>query len=171
MGFSPDKEIIKPSKKPYEVDFQVLSPPDIQTQQDVQINEVATILGQSPEAAAILLQYHRWNKERLIEAYMEKPEELLDAAGLEANAVHKNPSTKKIKNFSCEICCEDEQGLETYAMKCGHRYCVDCYTQYLSSKIKDEGEAARIQCPTEGCNRIVDSKSLRLLVKGSLRDR
>ena len=56
-------------------------------------------------------------------------------------------------------------------MKCGHRYCVDCYRQYLAQKIKDEGEAARIQCPTAGCNRIVDSKSLDLLVAAELKAR
>ena len=171
MGFSQDKDIIRPTKKPYEVEFQVLGPVDIQTQQDVQVGEVSTILGQSPEAAAILLRHLRWNKERLIETYMEKPEELLDAAGLEPSGINKNPATTKVNDFLCEICCEDEPGMETYAMKCGHRYCVDCYTQYLSSKVKDEGEAARIQCPTEGCNRIVDSKSLNFLVAGALKDR
>ena len=171
MGFSPDKDIIKPAKKPYEVDFQVLSPHDIQAQQDVQVNEVSNILGQSPEAAAILLRHLRWNKERLIEAYMEKSKELLDAAGLESSTVQKSPTAEKIEGFTCEICCEDDPDLETYAMKCGHRYCVDCYAQYLSSKIKNEGEAARIQCPTKGCNRIVDSKSLRFLVADNLKDR
>jgi len=61
--------------------------------------------------------------------------------------------------------------LSTFAMKCGHRFCVDCYQQYLAQKIKEEGEAARIKCPGDGCNRIVDSKSLDLLVSEDLKDR
>ena len=162
--------MIKPSKKPYEVDYKILGPTDIQAQQDVQIEEVASILEQPPEASAILLRYTRWNKERLIENYMEKPDELLEAAGLGPDAAQK-PKTVVIKGFTCEICCEDEPGLETYALKCGHRYCLDCYRQYLAQKIKDEGEAARIQCPARGCNRIVDSKSLEFLVADGLKDR
>ena len=101
---------------------------------------------------------------------MEDQGELLDAVGLEADASH-TPKTRRVPGFSCEICTEEGDELGTYALKCGHRYCVDCYTQYLVSKIKDEGEAARIQCPTSGCKRIVDSKTLDFLIEGSLKNR
>lgn len=169
-GFSQDKDIIKSSRKAYEVEFKVYGTADIQSHQDKQIDEVSAILGQPSEASAILLRYLRWNKERLIEAYMEKPAATLEAAGLGPDAT-QTPTTKIIKGFTCNICCEDEPGLESYAMKCDHRYCVECYRQYLAQKIKEEGEAARIQCPTEGCNRIVDSKSLNLLVAAELKSR
>ena len=152
------------------MDYKVFGPSDIQVHQDKQIDEVSAILGQPPEASAILLRHMRWNKERLIEAYMEKSEELLETAGLGPDAAQP-PKTTVICGFTCDICCEDEPGLETYAMKCGHRYCVNCYRHYLAQKIKDEGEAARIQCPTSGCNRIVDSKSLDLLVATELKER
>ncbi len=170
MGFSQDKDIIKPTKKPYEVDFQVYSPADIQAHQDRQIDELSAILGQPPESSAILLRHARWNKERLIEAYMDRPEEVLDRAGLGQDYIGQL-KTEVVPGFACCICCEDEPGLETYAMKCGHRFCVDCYRQYLAQKIKDEGEAARIQCPEEGCSRIVDSKSLDLLVAADVKKR
>ena len=169
-GFSQDKDIIKPTKKLYEVEFKVYGPADIQSHQDKQIEEVSAILGQPSEASAILLRYLRWNKERLIETYMDRPEALLESAGLGPDN-EQIPTTKRVKGFTCTICYEDEPGLETYAMKCGHRYCVDCYRQYLAQKIKDEGEAARIQCPTTGCIRIVDSRSLDLLVAAELKAR
>ncbi len=102
--------------------------------------------------------------------YMEKPEIVLESAGLGPESA-SIPSTEVMKDFTCDICCEDSPILETYALRCGHRYCVDCYRQYLAQKIKDEGEAARIQCPTSGCNRIVDSKSLDLLITAELKSR
>ena len=171
-GFSQDKDLIKPRRQPYEVDFTVLGPSDIQAEQDAQVDEVAAILGQPPEATAILLRFTRWNKERLIDQYMDRPEALLDAAGLEGDGGSGEPAgTRVVRNFTCDICCEDGADLQTYALKCGHRYCVSCYIQYLSSKIKDEGEAARIQCPANGCNRIVDSKTLDFLVEESLKNR
>ena len=168
--FSQDKDILKPPRKAYEVEFKVYGPADIQAHQDNQIDEVSAILGQPSEASAILLRYLRWNKEKLIEDYMDKPDAILEKAGLGPYA-GQTPETAIIKGFVCNICCEDEPGLESYAMKCGHRYCVNCYRQYLAQKIKDEGEAARIQCPTEKCNRIVDSKSLKLLVVAELESR
>ena len=170
MGFSHDKEIIKPSKKSYEIDFTVWGPSDIQKHQDNQIEEVSQILGQPSEASAILLRHLRWNKERLIETYMERPETVLDNAGLGSGS-GQIPTTKVMKKFTCSICYGDEYGLETYALKCGHRYCVDCYRQYLAQKIRNEGEAARIQCPTEGCHQIVDSRSMDLLVASELKAR
>lgn len=169
IGFSQDKDM-KPKKKAYEIDFKVFSPADIQAHQDKQIDEVSAILGQPSESTAILLRHLRWNKERLIEAYMDKPEQVLENAGLGPDR-GQAPKTRVIKGFICDICCEDAPGLETYALKCGHRYCVGCYRRYLAQKIKDEGEASRIECPTNGCNRIVDSKSLDLLIAAELKSR
>lgn len=171
VGFEThDKDII-PSKQHYEVDFEVYDPQQIQASQDKQISDVSSILGQPPEATAILLRHLRWNKERLIDQYMEKQEELLESAGLGETAANNPPKILKVKGFVCDICCEDSANLETFAMKCGHRFCVNCYRQYLYTKIKDEGEAAQIRCPGDGCNRIVDSKSLDLLVADDLRER
>ncbi|KAF2807832.1 uncharacterized protein BDZ99DRAFT_535541 [Mytilinidion resinicola] len=171
IGFETQDKDIKKSKQKYEVDFQVFGPEQVQAQQDNQIEEVGNILGQPPEAAAILLRHARWNKERLIESYMDNTDKVLESAGLGEAALHP-PKIEKVKGFTCDICCEDGPGLETFAMKCDHRFCVDCYKHYLESKIKDDGEAARIRCPGDGCNRIVDAVSLDFLVTSDkLRDR
>lgn len=171
VGFESQDKDIKPTKQAYEVDFKVFDPVQIQAQQDKQIDEVSSILGQPPEAAAILLRHLRWNKERLIDQYMEKTEEVLENAGLGQDAQTNPPKIQKVKGFVCDICCDDSPDLDTFAMKCGHRFCIDCYKQYLATKIQNEGEAARIRCPGEECTRIVDSKSLDLLVSHDLRDR
>ncbi|KGQ01304.1 hypothetical protein PAAG_11981 [Paracoccidioides lutzii Pb01] len=165
-----DKEIIKQPRKPYEVDFKVLSPEDIRREQNMQINEVASILGLPPESAAILLRFTRWNREKLIESYMEDNDRIQEEAGVGA-AFSGTPKTEVIPGFVCDICCEDRKGLESYAMRCGHRFCVDCYRHYLGQKIREEGEAARIQCPQNKCHRIVDSKTLDLLVTEDLQER
>lgn len=171
VGFETQDKDIKPTRQAHEVDFKVFDPVQIQAQQDRQVDELSSILSQPPEASAILLRYMRWNKERLIEQYMEKQEEVLESAGLGQNAQSNPPRLERIPGFCCDICCDDSPNMNTFAMKCGHRFCVDCYRQYLATKIQDEGEAARIRCPGEGCTRIVDSKSLDLLVTTDLQDR
>ncbi|KAK3985641.1 E3 ubiquitin-protein ligase dbl4 [Cladorrhinum sp. PSN332] len=157
-------------KTDYDVNYKVYQPQDIQKQQDDLIHEVNMILSISKEEAAILLRYFRWNKERLIEDYMEKPSQTLEAAGLSENPTEV-PRLQVIPGFACDICCEDEEGLKSFGLKCGHRYCVDCYRQYLAQKIREEGEAARIQCPSDDCNLIIDARSLDLLVTQDLTDR
>lgn len=96
---------------------------------------------------------------------------VLESVGLEEGETGKAKIENAPKGFVCDICCDDSKGLKTFAMKCGHRFCVDCYKTYLYSKIKEEGEAARIKCPGDACNRIVDSRSLDLLVDDDLKER
>lgn len=49
--------------------------------------------------------------------------------------------------------------------------CKDCYSQYITSKIVDEGESRRIQCMGSKCNVIVDEKTVELLVSRDVLDR
>ena len=101
---------------------------------------------------------------------MDKQDEVLESVGLSEDNVVA-PRMKRVPGFVCDICCEDGDDLDTFAMRCGHRFCADCYRHYLVSKIRDEGEAARIKCPGDGCNRIVDSKTLDYLVTSELKER
>lgn len=128
------------------------------------------ILALPKDDAAVLLRFFRWNKERLLDDYMDSAQKVLDAAGV--GIVNTDgPRLETVSGFMCDICCEDAPGLETFSMKCGHRYCVECYRQYLFQKVKEEGEAARIQCPSDTCPRIIDAKSMDLLVTAELNDR
>ncbi|KAH7155203.1 hypothetical protein B0J13DRAFT_220603 [Dactylonectria estremocensis] len=164
------KDLDRKRKAAHIAPYKVFEPSDVQHQQDDMINEVNMILDMRKEDAAILLRHFRWNKERLLEDYMDRPEKVLEAAGLSSNS-STLPKLESLPGFMCDICCEDDKGLQSFAMKCGHRYCVDCYRHYLTQKIRDEGEAARIQCPSDGCGRILDSRSLDLLVTHDLTDR
>ncbi|KAL3426267.1 IBR domain-containing protein [Phlyctema vagabunda] len=169
LGYS-QKDEVKKVKKSFDINFKVYHPEDIQRQQDDLIDEVNMILDIRKEDAAILLRHFRWNKERLIEDYMEDSNKVLETAGLGPSTAGP-PKLEVIPGFMCDICCEDDEGLKSFAMKCGHRYCINCYNQYLGQKIKEEGEAARIQCPQDGCKRIIDAKSLELLVAADLQTR
>ncbi|KAK2609141.1 hypothetical protein QQS21_002368 [Conoideocrella luteorostrata] len=164
------KDINKTRQPAHVISFDVHQPSDIQRQQDEFINEVNMILDMRKEDAAILLRHFRWNKERLLEDYMDRPENVLEAAGL-SSKTSALPKLEAIPGFTCDICLEDGDDLPSFALKCGHRYCLHCYRQYLSQKIKGEGEAARIQCPSDGCGRILDSRSLDLLVTPELAGR
>lgn len=152
----------KPQRKSYEVDFRVFSDAQIQKIQAEQIEEVSNILGLPAEQCAVLMRHFKWQKERLIEQYLNNSEDVLDAAGIHTNA-SRSPTIEKVNGFMCDICCDNEPGLATFALRCDHRYCVNCYTSYLEQKIKGEGESGRIQCPCEGCSNLVDSKSIKIL--------
>ncbi|PNS21682.1 E3 ubiquitin-protein ligase dbl4 [Sphaceloma murrayae] len=170
IGFDSHDKDFKPKNRAFEVDFKVHSPEEIQAQQNAQAVEVSNIIGQAPEAATILLRYSKWNRERLIEQYMDKQEETLEKAGLgqEEDVMTR---IERVPGFVCEICYTDSADTPSFALKCQHRFCLDCWKQYLAQKIKEEGEAARIRCPGQECNQIIDSKSLEMLVSDDLKER
>ena len=166
-GFGEDKFVTKSSRQPFEVDYKVFSPTDIEDSQARLINEVQDILGQPPESTAILLRHFHWNRERLLEAYMDNQEAVLEAAGLGDDGSSAD-RIRSVPGFVCDICCDEGPNMRTFALKCEHRFCVSCFKHYVTTKVKDEGEAARIKCPGEDCSRFVDSKSLETLLDDSL---
>ena len=85
-----------------------------------------------PAEAIILLRHWGWNKDRLIERYMDSPERCNAEAGLESG---RQPRLKRMRGFVCEICFDDVAGAETIALTCDHRFCRTCYTHYLEQKI------------------------------------
>lgn len=52
-------------------------------------------------------------------------------------------------------------------LECGHFYCKSCWTEYLSTKIMDEGASQSIECPGSNCDILVDDQTVMNLVKDS----
>ncbi|KAK9721206.1 hypothetical protein K7432_003600 [Basidiobolus ranarum] len=169
MGFS-TVMLEKNKKRIYEVDFTILSIEDIVECQNKEITHVSNILGLPEQQAATLLRFFRWNKESLIERYMDTPEKILSNAGILTN--DESPvKIAKVPGFVCDICCDDDPDLDTVSLPCNHRFCINCYQHYLVQKIKEEGESRKIQCPGECCNLVIDAKTVELLVSPTVYER
>ncbi|KAG0236529.1 hypothetical protein BGW41_000397 [Actinomortierella wolfii] len=155
----------KKPKKAYEVDFTVLSLQDIKATQANAISHVAGILGLSQDKAAQLLRTFKWNKERLVERYMDSPDEVLQQACVTlddtkpTSYVDTPPS-----GFICTICFDDAPS-KVVGLRCNHQFCYDCYKHYVTQKIVEEGECRRILCPESGCNFIVDQLTVQKVVE------
>ena len=167
-------------KKSYHVDFKVCSISDITRFQRKEIGIVSGILGCPPHHSAILLRAYKWNKEKLIEKYMDSSELVLTSSGItliESSSISPSSTleSQRIKlatnGFSCEICCNDESDLLTCGLDCGHLFCRDCYSQYLTQKIVQEGESRRIQCMADGCDLVLDENTVEMCVEKEVNDK
>ncbi|KAJ1964422.1 hypothetical protein GGI12_001439 [Dipsacomyces acuminosporus] len=152
-------------KKPWEVDYLVYDAKGLRKKQEATIDRLEPLLSISRDATTVLLRCYLWKEESLVEDYLNDPDRALTKVGLCAN-----PPTPKLQSgdeeFTCGICfCEgpEEQYL---ALSCGHRFCTDCYTQYITGKVR-EGESWRIRCPAHKCKTLVGEESSRLLLAGS----
>ena len=55
--------------------------------------------------------------------------------------------------FECPVCWNDVPKSKTFALGCGHRYCVDCWRGYLVERIKATGNEFTVcsHCMAKGC--------------------
>lgn len=162
IGFS---EVVteKYRKKAYEVDFTVQKLGDIQSAQASAASHVAGILGITLEQATALLRSYKWNKERLVERYMDNSQEILDHAGVDLNDTRPRVF-KRSTNFLCEICYDESKQGVAVGLRCQHSFCPDCYDLWLTSKIIQEGECRKIPCPAADCKVFVDERTIREVV-------
>lgn len=153
----------KSVKPAYLVDCKQLSVEDLKQTIAQEMLHVANILGCTEETAGTLLRFYKWNKEKLIESYMEDDLKTTKAAGVLFS--EDEPKFMIVPGFCCDICCGDEHDLQTLALSCNHRFCINCYEQYLTMKITEEGESRHIKCPASDCKLIVDQKTVEMVVK------
>lgn len=125
--------------KTTDLQFKSHSVADILEFQASEVQHVSGILGCNKEHAATLLRHHHWDKESLIEKYVENPTKILDAAGVIIDS-NKRPKLVRKSGFVCDICCDDDAGLQSLALSCNHRFCKECYTSYLVLKITHDGK-------------------------------
>ncbi|KAI1312250.1 hypothetical protein EDD11_003007 [Mortierella claussenii] len=157
-------------KKAYEVDFSVVSLSEIVATQANTSGHVASILGVSVNQAAALLRSIKWDKERLVERFMDTPQEILDQAGVVLHEAH-SPLQQRPAGFICEICLDDDQEGLALGLQCSHFFCQSCYEQYLTQKIVEEGECRRLFCPQSGCDFIVSEVAISKAIKESTMQR
>lgn len=172
----------QPTKPLYQVEYNVLEESELTQRQIREIEHVAGIIGIATKDAALVLRYFGWNKDLLMEKYMDSPEKVFRDVGIRTDLELNKPSssrrrTRSTPQFVCQICFNDEPNQETvYLPSCPplpkdnsssasscqsvkHEFCRDCYTYYVEAKIK-EGESRTIECMESECKQIVDENTI-----------
>lgn len=143
-------------------EYQVLCLTEALAAKNALVSDVADTLNLSHTKASMLLRKNGWNKERLVSAYFE------DAAKVEAQAglvkEGSGGSQGEEAEVECAICSDDVAWADTHALGCGHRYCKECWGDYLEDRISKGKEGVFSQCPGLDCSVMVDDDSIELLV-------
>eukprot|EP01119_Soliformovum_irregulare_P003803 TRINITY_DN14864_c0_g1_i1.p1 TRINITY_DN14864_c0_g1~~TRINITY_DN14864_c0_g1_i1.p1 ORF type:complete len:514 (+),score=110.76 TRINITY_DN14864_c0_g1_i1:51-1592(+) len=121
-------------------------------------------------AAATLLRANKWNKEKLIEKYLDNPDKTCQDAGITALELERAPPAPN-KVESCLICFDDLPQSQTFALTCGHRYCKSCWAEYLEVMIRDGPRSVYARCPAPKCKAIVHEAAYKSLVDPKLYER
>lgn len=219
-AFGEDFKVVPKGKhKAYEVEYESLSQAAVEKLMKQDVDHICGIFGVDVSTANLLLRYIKWNKERLIEKYMDNPTTMLVAAGVIVPEASSQPAPAPIRThsstsssttrrptratskllalasgsksakspsvspvsptssfhipkslkpkveepFVCPICFDDDTSIQTLALDCEHTFCFGCWTAYVNSKIRDEGEHS-IRCMAEGCALVAPDPFIRSIL-------
>ncbi|VVC98096.1 unnamed protein product [Leptidea sinapis] len=125
-----------------EYPYEVLSTEEIVQHMVDCIKEVNTVVEIPATTTRILLNHFKWDKEKLMERFYDGDQDQLFAEARVINPFRK-PVTQRPKIMT---------GLE-----CGHRFCTQCWCEYLTTKIMEEGLCNRLLrwCPSPDCSNAI----------------
>lgn len=160
-----------------EFKYDVLTPDRIVQAMIENIKEVNQVIQLSSTTTRILLHHFRWDKEKLMERFYDGDQDRLFKEARIVNPFKNNSrsssearslsSRQKIKEFNCEICYLSFIENEMASLECLHKFCRDCWREYLKTKIIDEGMGLTISCAAHNCNILVDDNTVMSLVEDS----
>ncbi|KAI5695730.1 hypothetical protein M8J76_005747 [Diaphorina citri] len=178
IGYAMEVENQNPKDRQNDVEefvFEVLSTEEIVQHMIDCIKEVNNVVEIPATTTRILLNHFKWDKEKLMERYYDGDQEQLFAEARVINPLVKNsqPSTsskskvpKRCPNTEeCEICFTNMPSTLMTGLECSHRFCTQCWCEYLTTKIIQEGMGQTIACAAHGCNILVDDGTVMRLVR------
>lgn len=169
-AFLSDPTFMGPSaKRPLlDLDTSVHSLQQFEEQLQREIEQLESILGMSRALAKFLLMRCKWNKERVMESWMDDKKKLLVEMGLllphmDEDAPLPVPQVQTRSTFSCPICFADDESQPVFSLACAHAYCLSCYSQYVQTKIA-EADIKTLKCPAQKCPLFLMEDSVKVLV-------
>lgn len=134
----------------------------IQKLQEEMVAQISLPLSLPSDVCRALLRAYFWDKERVIGAVMDSPEEAFKISGTKLLLRQSRPCFKSQRFFSCAICCNDATNQETLRLQCGHTFCLACHKRFYEQSII-EGKARKIVCPGS-CGTLVQDETLQRVV-------
>ncbi|KAI5961415.1 uncharacterized protein KGF55_004038 [Candida pseudojiufengensis] len=103
----------------------------------------------------IMLQFKKWQSDEVLDSFFSNKDKFLQQCGLPLN--DSNNKFEKLKDFTCFICCETYNQVETYSLTCDHKYCIDCYYKYIMNEVNN---GQLIRCMEPECKLSIPHKDI-----------
>jgi len=144
--------------------FEVLSVEDVVNHMIESINEVYKVTQIPTTTIRILLHHFNWDKEKLMEKfYSEDQNKIFKEAQVLSPYRYIKPGNSSKSLRECGLCCLSlPLEMVFTGLECGDFYCTQCWIEYLTTKIMDEGASQMIECP--GCDIVVDDQTVMKLI-------
>lgn len=149
--------------------YRVLNSTELGKLHDEVVQRVSQKFSITVSAANSLLRVVRFDEEDLAKKFKSGLPDLAKKAGV-ANSLYNfmQTSDKPDESVRCTVCFDDLKQSETFGMKCGHRFCMDCWKGHLNAAL-DSGTASganalNTTCPGLNCKEVVGEEVYEMLV-------
>ncbi|CAH8330975.1 unnamed protein product [Eruca vesicaria subsp. sativa] len=141
------------TSKRSQISYLVLKEEDISKHQKINIEQVSTVLSISQVEAIVLLLHYQWNVSKVEDEWFTDEEKVRELVGILNKIVAANLSDRRV-NIECGICFESYPHKEVATVSCGHPYCNDCWTGYITTSINDGPVCLMVKCPEPSCSAV-----------------
>jgi ariadne-1 len=125
-----------------------------QKQKDM-IDEVSVVLNLDPAKTAYLLSHYKWDSDVLLREYTAAPSKVLEKAGIKPGDEDKKEVKSEEKSHDCPYCLVTFPLEETYALECGHRFCIPCWKQWFIAAFEKGADCIFTNCMQYECKELV----------------
>lgn len=92
----------------------------------------------------LMLHYSKWQQYEMMDAYYDHQLEFFTECGINGGCTIEQES-----DYMCMICCECYQQVDVFSLDCGHKYCINCYGEYVKNEVP---HGNLIRCMDPLCN-------------------
>jgi ariadne-1 len=96
------------------------------------LHQFSSLTNMSPSDSALLLRYARYNLNTALQYWRENSNDFKRKAGVHVAAVVDSINDKKNSTKQDII----NTTLQDYSLGCGHEFCEDCWTEYLTQAVR-----------------------------------
>ena len=131
-----------------------LSDADFFTRLKANMKYLAQALDVHEDVAFICLQHFDWDRDLLLEGFLECRNDVLSHVSINPDSVREPQGLRAAEvpaDATCDVCFETMDSSSALCLPCGHAFCKTCWTEHIKNSIKNTGNVVR--CMHENCMR------------------
>eukprot|EP00494_Astrolonche_serrata_P030800 UN31068 len=144
-----------------EILYVILEEKDVREEMDKRIKTLTNAgIGENNDESTLILQYFKWKPTQATDKFWGDSEKTRVECGVDITP----GATKYEDNGECNICLDDFEKDEMFGLKCGHKFCTECFVENLGNASKNYG-CIKLKCPEQSCKYAVTTERIKALNK------
>ncbi|WCJ35317.1 RING/U-box superfamily protein [Euphorbia peplus] len=129
------------------IDCRILNEYEIRQQLNREISQISSLLSLPKPQATLLLCFFNWSVAKIHDAWFS------DESGVRLKlGLSEKPVQISATEFTCGICFDSFSANEITTAGCGHPFCNECWSGYITTSINNDGDQCLVlRCPEPSC--------------------